>query len=71
MTLSNADDYDKIAEGDDIFIKNFAAAVAGSETAVLCDRTNGNEIELCLNLTERQRKILTAGGLLNYTKNNS
>ena len=71
MTLKNPDDYDKVGEGDEIFIKNFANAVSFDENAVLVDKTNGCEIELVLALTERQRAILSAGGLLNYTKNNS
>ena len=69
LTLENEEDYEKITEGDDIYIENFAAAVSGDSRAVLVDKTNGNKIPLVLTLTERQRKILSAGGLLNYTKN--
>ena len=68
MTLENEADYEKIAEGDGIYIENFAAAIANDTRAVLVDKTNGNKIPLTLTLTERQRKILLAGGLLNYTK---
>ncbi len=69
MTLENEADYDKINEGDDIEIRGFAEAVMGAERAVLVDKTNGEAIPLVLSLTERQRAILSAGGLLNYTKN--
>ncbi len=68
MTLECEDDYDKINEGDDIEIEGFAAAVAGKDRAYLLDKTNGARAALVLTLTERQRKILAAGGLLNYTK---
>ncbi len=68
MTLADPDDYDKISEGDDIEICGFADAVSGNDSAVLVDRTNGERIELTLALTDRQRKILSAGGLLNHTK---
>jgi len=71
MTLSCPEDYDKISEGDDISIEGFLDAVLGCESAVLVDKTNGERVELKLSLSERQRKILAAGGLLNYTKNNS
>ena len=71
MTLKNPEDYDKISEGDEIYIEGFADGVLNEDKLVLTDRTNGKEIELSLSLTERQRKILTAGGLLNYTKENS
>ncbi len=68
MTLECEDDYEKIKEGDDIEIKGFAEAIAGAERAYLKDKTNGAEIPLVLSLTERQRAILSSGGLLNYTK---
>ena len=70
MTFENPDDYDKISEGDELVIPGFAAAVAGADTVVLEDRTNGAKIPLRLAFTPRQRAILSAGGLLNYTKAN-
>jgi aconitate hydratase len=67
MTLKNEDDYDKIPEGASVRIDGFKDAVAESDKAYL---TVGEEsYELCLDLTERQREILLAGGMLNYTKN--
>ncbi len=71
MTLANPDDYEKINEGDEIYIEGFADAVKNCDKASLVDRTNGAKVELLLSLTERQRKILSAGGMLNYTKENS
>lgn len=68
MTLKNPDDYDKIAEGDQLTIEGFAEAIQGKDEAVLVDQTNGTRVTLCLTLSPRQRKILSAGGLLNYTK---
>lgn len=68
MTLKNPEDYDKIAEGDRLTIEGFAEAIQGKDEAVLVDQTNGVRIALCLTLSPRQRKILSAGGLLNYTK---
>ena len=68
MTLAEESDYDKIKEGDDLIIEGFADAVAGSDSAYVC--VNGKEkIKLNLNFSERQREILLAGGMLNYTKN--
>ncbi|MBQ8685857.1 MAG: aconitate hydratase, partial [Clostridia bacterium] len=69
MTLENPDDYDKFAEGDQLEIKGFAAAVAGETSALLVDKTNGATATLCLSLSKRQREMLMAGGCLNYTKN--
>ncbi|MBR2647023.1 MAG: aconitate hydratase [Clostridia bacterium] len=69
MTLENADDYENFAEGDEIAIEGFAAAVAGENSATLVNKTNGKTAKLCLNLSARQREMLLAGGCLNYTKN--
>ena len=69
MTLANPDDYEKFAEGDQLEIKGFAAAVANATETTLVNKTNGAEAKLCLNLSARQREMLLAGGCLNYTKN--
>ena len=68
LTFTNSDDYDKIAQGDKIEIKSFRSDVESKEQFYLHDITNGEMISLTLTATERQRKILLAGGLLNYTK---
>ncbi len=70
LTFENPADYDKISEGDSLEIAGFANGVANESRLILKDLTNGAEIPLCLNATERQRAILGAGGLLNYTKLN-
>ncbi len=69
LTFANADDYDKINEGDDLVIKGFNNAIANDDTVIMVDRTTGAEVKLNINLTERQRKILLAGGMLNFTRN--
>ncbi len=68
LTFQNPEDYDKIAEGDALEILGFADSVANADTLILRDKTNGTEVPLTLTLTARQRAILSAGGLLNYTK---
>ena len=69
MTLQNAGDYDKFYEGDQVEIKDFAAAVAGENEATLINKTTGATAKLQLSLSSRQREMLLAGGCLNYTKN--
>ena len=69
MTLKNADDYEKFAQGDALEIKDFAAAVAGKTETTLVNVNTGESATLCLNLSSRQREMLLAGGCLNYTKN--
>ena len=69
MTLENDADYDKIGEGDNIVIEGFADAVKSADSVALLNKTTGERVNLKLTLTERQRAILSAGGMLNYTKN--
>ncbi len=68
LTFANPEDYDKINEGDALEILGFADSVANADTLVLHDKTTGVKVPLTLTLTARQRDILGAGGLLNYTK---
>ncbi len=70
MTFANPEDYDKIAEGDALEIIGFADSVKNAESLILRDKTNGVEVPLTFTLTARQRAILSAGGLLNYTRAN-
>ena len=71
MTLENEADYDRISEADEIVIDGFAEAIRGTDAVTLTLKKNGENIPLRLTLTERQRAILLAGGMLNYTKENS
>ena len=68
MTLQNPEDYENFAEGDALEIEDFAEAVAKETEATLVNKTNGKTAKLRLDLSERQRAILLAGGRLNYTK---
>ena len=68
LTLKNEEDYDKISQGDAILIENFYSSIENREKAYLT-LAGGEKIELCLNFSKRQRDILLAGGMLNYTKN--
>ena len=70
FTLANPDDYDKLSEGDLTSIENYRKAIARQDFAIIKTK-DGTAVKLDLTLTERQRKILLAGGLLNYTKENS
>ena len=65
---SNAD-YKAISQDDEIVIENapeqIAAAAEGKPVTVLI---GGKPVEMKLDITPRQRDILLAGGLLNYTR---
>ena len=68
LILEDENDYDRISEGDQIYIKGYREAIASGDGAVLINKTNGAEIPLKLSFTKRQRDILLAGGTLEYTK---
>ena len=48
-----------------VFIKN---AIIKNEPAVLVNLTTGEEYAIKYDLSQRQKDIILAGGLLNYTK---
>ena len=66
VTFENPEDYDKLNQDAKLTISNI---VKGMEvgTLTVTDET-GFAFNVVCNLTERQRAILLAGGLLNYTK---
>ena len=71
FTLKNESDYDKLDQLDSVRIDGFKDAVKDMDGACLVDETKGIEIPLTLTLTDRQRKILLSGGMLQYTKQNN
>ncbi len=70
LNFANADDYDKISQGDELSLKGIKNAIINNEPAVLLNLTTGEEYELKYDLSQRQKDIILAGGLLNYTKSN-
>ena len=62
-------DYDKLDQGDKLSLSGLYAALENGE-ATLTDETKGIGVTLDCRFTERQRAILLAGGLLDYTRNN-
>ncbi|MBE6599646.1 MAG: aconitate hydratase [Ruminococcaceae bacterium] len=65
LTFENPDDYDKLAEGDVLSIAGIDAGLAEGKLTL---RSGKNEIALCVNLSERQKEMIKAGGLLAATK---
>ncbi len=69
LTFVNAEDYDRIAQGDEIILQNIRTSVAENTNAILINKTKNEQYELTTDFSERQKDILAAGGLLNYTAN--
>lgn len=69
LTFKNADDYAKISVGDSLTLTDVFSGMDKGEIS-LKNNTNGAEIVLSCSFTERQKKILKAGGLLAYASQN-
>ncbi len=67
LTFANAEDYEKVSQGDMLSISNVWAGM-DSGKMILKDETTGEAIPLVCAFTERQKAILKAGSLLAYTK---
>ena len=69
LCLENETDYAALSEGDEITIdrvhEQIAAAARGEGVTLRC---GDREIKVRMTITPRQRDILLAGGLLNYTR---
>ena len=70
LTFKNPDDYDKLNQGDELELNNVYNGMDSGEI-ILINKTTGEKFALCCNFTERQKAILKAGSLLQYTKENS
>ena len=68
LVFEDASDYDLINEGDNPVIKDIKN---GLESGRMIMELNGKEISLLCEMSERQRSILYAGGLLNLTREES
>ncbi len=69
LTFLDAADYERIAQGDVISMKDARSQLqSGTDTYTLSNDTKGFEFKVTLPLSNRQRGMLLAGGLLNYTK---
>ena len=68
LTFKNPDDYDKLNQGDKLTLSDVFSGMDKGEIT-LKDETTGESFPLSCSFTERQKAILKAGGLLEYTKN--
>lgn len=71
MTFANEADYDGIDRMDELKIENISAQIAAGNIIKVKNVTKGNEFNVNVDLSERQKQMLYAGGLLNYTKKNA
>ncbi len=68
LNFVNADDYDKISVNDELSLPAIKAELKAGKEITLKNITKNEEYKLICDVSERQIDILTAGGLLDYTK---
>lgn len=68
LNFKNEADYDKITQGDELSLPNIKEEIEAGKPVVLKNLTNGESYELKYDLSKRQKDIILAGGLLNYTR---
>jgi aconitate hydratase len=68
LVFQNESDYDTIEQGDELKIENVTQAVMSGQSVEVVNATRDTRFVCQVVLSPRQRKILAAGGLLNYTR---
>jgi aconitate hydratase len=69
LTFADPADYDKIDANDELVINGTTEAIKSAETVTVTNHTKKFDFVCNVRLAPRQRTILTAGGLLRYTRN--
>lgn len=69
LTFANEADYDSISQGDELVLENVRKFVENGESQfTVINKTNGKKIKVICELSGRTKKIMLAGGLLDYTR---
>ncbi|MBO7288891.1 MAG: aconitate hydratase [Clostridia bacterium] len=68
LSFKNEADYNNIDLNDELTIENLKECINEGKNIIITNRTKGIEIECECELSDRARKIILAGGLLSYTK---
>jgi aconitate hydratase len=68
LTFKNESDYDLIDQGDELAISGAAAAIASGRPLTIQNRTRNIVIPVVCTLTDRQKRIVLAGGALALLK---
>ena len=71
MTFADEADYEKIDLDDELKIEEIGDQIAKGDTIKITNVTKGFDFNAKVNFSQRQKDMLYAGGLLNYTKQNA
>lgn len=70
LTFSNEEDYALIDQGDELQMKDIREQIEQGKKLRLTNLTKNQEISVECDLSSREKKIILAGGLLNFVKAN-
>lgn len=68
LNFKDEADYDKISQGDELSLPEIKNEIINDKPVTLRNLTTGDSYELKYDLSKRQKDIILAGGLLNYTR---
>ncbi len=68
VQFAKPSDYDMLAPDDELIVKDLHGAIKAGDTVTIATKDGSFEFVGKLNLSSRDRDILLAGGLLNYTR---
>ncbi len=68
LNFKDEADYDKISQGDELSLPEIKNEILNDKPVTLKNLTTGDSYELKYDLSKRQKDIILAGGLLNYTR---
>ena len=68
LMFKDEKDYDGIDQMDELELPDIRTAIESGATVTVKNRTKGTSFEAEAVLSDRQRKMVLAGGLLNYTR---
>jgi aconitate hydratase len=71
LVFENPADYDTIDQGDILVLEGIDDAIRAGGKVTLVNKTKNQTITLTCQASDRQRDMLLAGGLLNYTRENA
>lgn len=71
LTFANEADYDTIDMGDELEIADVREQLKAGDTIVVKNKTKSKDIVTKIAVSDRQKDMLYAGGLLNYTRENN
>lgn len=71
MTFENESDYDRVSQDDELKIENLKSQIEAGNTVKVTNVTKGFDFNVNVNFSQRQKDMIFAGGLLNYTKQNA